>query len=113
MSLPLAYLLLAVAIVSEVIATTALSLSNGMSKPLPLAISIAGYILAFALLALVMRVMPTGLVYAIWAGMGIVLIAAVAWVWQGQRLDLPAIIGMALIIAGVVVVNVFSGSVKH
>ena len=113
MSLPLAYVLLAIAITSEVIATTALALSNGLSKPLPVVISARGYALALRLLAVVMRVMPTGVVYAIWSGLGVVLITLVAWAWQGQRLDLPAVIGMGLIVAGVIVVNVFSGSVGH
>lgn len=113
MSLPLAYVLLAIAITSEVIATTALALSDGLSKPLPVVISALGYALALGLLAVVMRVMPTGVVYAIWSGLGVVLITLVAWAWQGQRLDLPAVIGMGLIVAGVVVVNVFSGSVGH
>lgn len=113
MSLPLAYVLLAIAITSEVIATTALALSNGLSKPLPVVISALGYALALGLLAVVMQVMPTGVVYAIWSGLGVVLITLVAWAWQGQRLDLPAVIGMGLIVAGVIVVNVFSGSVGH
>ena len=113
MSLPLAYVLLAIAITSEVIATTALALSNGLSKPLPVVISALVYALALGLLAVVMRVMPTGVVYAIWSGLGVVLITLVAWAWQGQRLDLPAVIGMGLIVAGVIVVNVFSGSVGH
>ncbi len=113
MSLPLAYLLLACAILSEVIATTALAASNGLSRGLPVAISAVGYAIALGLLAVVMKVMPTGVVYAIWSGMGVVLIALVAWAWQGQRLDLPALIGMGLIVAGVIVVNVFSGAVTH
>lgn len=113
MSLPLAYVLLGIAIVSEVIATTSLALSNGLTKPLPVVISAIGYAVALGLLAVVMRVMPTGVVYAIWSGLGVVLIALVAWLWQGQRLDLPALIGMGLIVSGVIVVNLFSGSVGH
>jgi len=113
MSLPLAYLLLGIAIVSEVIATTSLALSNGLSKPLPALVAGIGYAVALGLLAVVMRVMPTGVVYAIWSGLGVVLIALVAWLWQGQRLDPPALIGMGLIVAGVLVVNLFSGSVGH
>ncbi|EAQ03389.1 putative multidrug transporter, SMR family, DMT Superfamily protein [Pseudooceanicola batsensis HTCC2597] len=113
MSLPLAYFLLAVAIASEVVATTALSLSHGLTRPGPAVVSALGYALALGLLAVVMKVMPTGVVYAIWSGLGVVLIALVAWLWQGQRLDAPALIGMGLIVAGVVVVNVFSSSVGH
>lgn len=113
MSLPLAYLLLAVAIASEVIATTALAASNGLSRPGPAVIAGLGYLLAIGLLSLIMRVMPTGVVYAIWSGLGVVLIALVAWVWQDQKLDAPALVGMGLIVAGVVVVNLFSGTVGH
>ncbi|MGR3455015.1 SMR family transporter [Pseudooceanicola sp.] len=113
MSLPLAYVLLGIAIMSEVIATTALALSNGLTKPLPVLVSAIGYAVALGLLAVVMRVMPTGVVYAIWSGLGVVLIALVAWLWQGQRLDLPALIGMGLIVAGVLVVNLFSSSLAH
>ncbi|OWU84252.1 multidrug transporter [Oceanicola sp. 22II-s10i] len=113
MSLPLAYLLLAIAIASEVIATTALSLSNGLTRTGPIVVSAIGYAVALGLLAVVMRVMPTGVVYAIWSGLGVVLIALVAWLWQGQRLDPPALIGMGLIVAGVLVVNLFSGAVSH
>ncbi len=113
MSLPLAYVLLAIAIASEVIATTALSLSNGLTRTGPLIVSAIGYALALGLLAVVMKVMPTGVVYAIWSGLGVVLIALVAWLWQGQRLDAPALLGMGLIVAGVIVVNVFSSSVGH
>ncbi|MGI3167758.1 SMR family transporter [Pseudooceanicola sp. C21-150M6] len=113
MSLPLAYVLLAAAITSEVIATTALAASHGLTRGGPAVIAAVGYAIALGLLAVVMKVMPTGVVYAIWSGMGVVLIAMVAWLWQGQRLDLPALFGMGLIVAGVIVVNVFSGAVTH
>ncbi|SLM63861.1 Ethidium bromide-methyl viologen resistance protein EmrE [Dickeya aquatica] len=69
--------------------------------------------MAFYCLTLSMRVLPTGVIYAIWSGVGIVLIAAVSWVFYDQRLDWPALLGMALIIAGVAVINLFSSSVTH
>lgn len=113
MSLSVAYILLTVAIVFEVTATTALALSQGLTRGGPAVVAAIGYAAAIALLALVMKVLPTGVVYAIWSGMGVVLITAVAWVWQGQRLDLPAVIGMGLIVVGVITINVFSAAVGH
>ena len=72
-----------------------------------------GYALAFYLLSLVMRTLPTGVVYAVWSGLGIVLIAAVGWVMFGQKLDVPALIGMGLIVAGVAVIQLFSKTTAH
>ena len=74
---------------------------------------LASYGLAFYLLSLIVRHMPTGVMYAVWSGTGIVLVALVGWAWLGQKLDPPAIIGMGLIIAGVLVINLFSGSISH
>ena len=86
MSLVIVYLCLAAAILTEVIATTALAASEGLSKPLPSIISVVCFVAAFWLLAFPLRTMPTGIVYAIWSGLGIVLITAVAWVWAKQPL---------------------------
>lgn len=102
------YLYLALAILSEVIATTALKESNGFTRPLWALVTIIGYIIAFYCLSLRMRTIPTGVAYAIWSGAGIVLIALIAWLFQGQKLDAPAIGGMALIVAGVAVMQLFS-----
>ena len=110
MSLVMTYLCLAGAILTEVIATIALAASNGLSKPVPSIISVVCFVAAFWLLSFPLRTMPTGIVYAVWSGLGIVLITAVAWVWAKQVLDLPALIGMALITAGVIVINIFSKS---
>lgn len=107
------YAILSLAILAEVIATTALSRSEGFTRPWPTVVTVAGYVIAFWLLSYPLRVMPTGIVYAIWSGMGIVLISAVAWIWYRQTLDLAALIGLALIIAGVLVVNLFSKSLTH
>ena len=109
----MAYLCLAAAILAEVIGTTALAASEGFSKLTPSIISIVCFVAAFWLLAFPLRTMPTGIVYAVWSGLGIVLITAVAWVWAKQALDVPALVGMALITAGVIVMNVFSKSVLH
>lgn len=113
MTLSQAYLYLGIAIFSEVIATTALKASDGFTQWWPSVVTVVGYGVAFYCLALTLRVIPTGVAYAIWSGVGIVLISLVGWVAFKQNLDLPAVIGMALIIAGVVVINVFSASVRH
>ena len=107
------YAILGLAILAEIIATTALSRSESFTKFWPTVITVVGYAVAFWLLSYPLRVMPTGIVYAIWSGMGIVLISAVAWIWYRQTLDLPALIGLGLILAGVLVVNLFSKSLTH
>ena len=102
------WVFLSVAILAEVIGTTALKASAGFSKPLPSLLVVIGYGIAFYLLALTLRTIPVGVAYAVWSGAGIVLITAVAWLLFGQKLDLPAFIGMGLIVSGVIVLNVFS-----
>lgn len=105
-----AYFTLAVAIVAEVIATSALKASEGFSRLAPSLVVVLGYGVAFYCLSLTLRSIPVGIAYAVWSGVGIVLISAVGWLVYGQKLDAAAICGLALIIAGVLVVNVFSGS---
>src|SRR5690606_10183897 len=105
------YLQLAIAIVAEVIGTTALKASDGFSRPLPSLLVVLGYGLAFYFMSLVIRTLPVGVTYAIWSGMGIVLITLVGVVMFRQVPDGPALIGMALIIAGVAVMNLFSKTV--
>lgn len=107
------YAILGIAILVEVIATTALSRSASFTRFWPTVVTVAGYVIAFWLLTFPLKVMPTGIVYALWSGMGIVLISAVAWIWYRQSLDTAALIGLGLIIAGVMVVNLFSKSVSH
>ena len=107
------YLLLGLAIVCEVIATSALARTDNFTRLVPSLIVVVGYGAAFWLLSFPIRTIPVGIVYAIWSGMGIVLITAVAWFWQKQRLDAPALFGLALILAGVLVIHLFSTSVKH
>lgn len=109
----MSFVCLAIAIVAEVIGTTALKASESFTKPLPALLAVASYGLAFYFLALTLRVIPVGIAYAIWSGLGIVLISIAGWVLFRQSLDMPALIGLALIIGGVVVINVFSGSVAH
>ncbi|HSC83365.1 MAG TPA: multidrug efflux SMR transporter [Pseudomonas sp.] len=107
------YLYLAIAICAEVAATTALKAVVGLSKPLPLAIVIIGYGIAFWMLSLVMKTIPVGVTYGIWSGLGIVLISITALILYDQKLDMPAILGMTLIIAGVLVIQLFSSSTGH
>ena len=102
------YIYLGTAIVLEVIGTSALQASQQFTKPWFVALMAGSYLAAFFFMSKVLREMPVGLVYAIWSGLGIVLISAVGWVVFKQKLDIPAIIGLGLIVAGVIVVNVFS-----
>ncbi|AMO79106.1 small multidrug resistance pump [Pseudomonas citronellolis] len=107
------YLYLAIAIVAEVIATASLKSVKGLSTPLPLLLVIVGYAISFWMLTLVVRSIPVGIAYAIWAGLGIVLVSVAALVLYQQKLDAPALLGMGLIVSGVVVIQLFSGSVSH
>lgn len=107
------WIYLCIAIVAEVIATTALKASDGFSRPGPSTLVVAGYGIAFYCLSLTLRAIPVGIVYAVWSGVGIVLITLIAWLLYGQKLDAPALFGIGLIIAGVIVLNVFSKSVSH
>lgn len=109
----MAYLYLAIAIVAEVIGTSFMKVSAGFTRPGPAAITIVAYAIAFYALSLTLRTISTGIAYAIWSGVGIILIAIVAWMFQGQKLDIAAILGMALIIAGVIVMNLFSRAAPH
>ena len=101
------------AIVSEVIATSALKASTGFSKPLPSVVVVVGYLVSFYFLSLTLKTIPVGIAYAIWSGVGVVLISIVAWLLYGQKLDLPALIDMGLIISGVMVINLFSNTAGH
>ena len=104
---------LVIAIIAEVIATSALKASDGFTRLWPSVITVLGYGVAFYCLSLTLKHIPVGLAYAVWSGLGVVLITAVSWVLFGQKLDAPALIGMGLIVAGVIVMNVFSKSVSH
>ncbi|CAM3430124.1 multidrug DMT transporter [Pseudomonas floridensis] len=107
------YYLLGVAICAEVIATTSMKAVKGLSTPLPLLLVIGGYAIAFWMLILVMRTIPVGITYAIWSGMGIVMVSIAAFFVYGQKLDLPALLGMGMIVAGVVVIQLFSKTAGH
>lgn len=99
---------LLVAIIAEVVATSSLKASASFTKLWPSLIAVFGYGLAFYFLSLTLKTIPVGVAYALWSGLGIVLISITGWLWFGQKLDLAAMIGMGLIVLGVVVINVFS-----
>jgi small multidrug resistance pump len=107
------WLYLAVAIILEVVATSALKASDGFTKLWPSLVVVLGYGAAFYTLSICLRSMPVGVVYAVWSGVGVVLITLVGWLFFNQELDLPAFIGIALIAAGVIVLNFFSKVVPH
>lgn len=109
----IAYLHLAIAIIAEVAATSALKASEQFTRLAPSIIVIVGYIISFYFLTLVLKTIPVGITYAIWSGVGIVLVAIIAAILYKQVPDLPAVLGMGLIIAGVVVIHVFSKNISH
>ena len=107
------WLTLGAAVVAEVVATSALKASAGFTRLVPTLAVAVGYGLAFWLLSLTLRSIPVGVAYAVWSGIGTVLIALVGWLVFGQRLDAWAVLGMALIVAGVLVMNLVSGTSSH
>jgi multidrug transporter EmrE-like cation transporter len=104
---------LAIAIVGEVIATSFLRASQGFTQPIPTAVVVIGYGITFYFFSLALQSIPVGVAYAIWSGVGIVLVSIIAFVVYKQVLDAPALIGMGLILAGVLVINLFSHSAMH
>lgn len=107
------FVYLVLAIIAEVIATSALKASMGFTRPLPSLLVVGGYGVAFYLLSLVLRSLPVGITYAIWAGLGIVLVTLVGVVVFGEKPDVPAVVGIGLIVAGVVTLQVFSKMSVH
>ncbi|OTQ75617.1 multidrug efflux SMR transporter [Gilliamella apicola] len=108
-----AYLLLLGAIICEVIATSSLKLSNGFTNLVFSIITIIGYSASFYILSLALKTIPVGIAYAIWSGIGIIIISLIAWIFLKQSLDLAALIGMGFIIFGVVIINLFSNISGH
>lgn len=108
-----AYVYLGAAIVAEVIATSLLKASEGFTRLWPSVATVIGYAISLWCLSQTLHTVPTGVAYAIWSGVGIVLISLIAWLVLGQSLDAPAMLGMGLIVAGVLVINLFSTSVAH
>ncbi|HBW9766601.1 TPA: QacE family quaternary ammonium compound efflux SMR transporter, partial [Klebsiella pneumoniae] len=104
---------LVISIVGEVIATSALKSSEGFTKLAPSAVVIIGYGIAFYFLSLVLKSIPVGVAYAVWSGLGVVIITAIAWLLHGQKLDAWGFVGMGLIVSGVVVLNLLSKASAH
>ncbi|MEO9895536.1 MAG: SMR family transporter [Paracoccaceae bacterium] len=111
--MPPHYLYLIFAVAAETIGTTAMQASHQFTRLGPSVVVVIAYGLAFYLLSLTLRTLPVGITYAIWSGLGIVLIAFIGWVVFGQRLDWPAILGMAMILAGILVIHLFSTTSTH
>ncbi len=107
------YAYLLIAILFEVLATTALKETQGFTRLVPSVVTVIGYALAFYFLSLPLRTMPVGVVYAIWCGAGIILITAIGWLWFRQSLDIPALVGMGFIMVGVMIINLFSKTLVH
>ncbi len=107
------WLFLAIAILAEVVATSALKSSDGFTKLVPSVVVVAGYGVAFYFLSLTLKSIPMGIAYAAWAGLGIALVAAVAWVLHDQKLDLWGFVGIGLIVSGVAVLNLLSKTSVH
>ncbi len=107
------WIFLGIAIVAEVLATSALKASAGFNKLVPSVLVVGGYAIAFYFLALTLKTIPVGIAYAVWAGLGILLVALIGWLAFGQRLDLPAVIGMTLIVSGVLIISLLSKSSAH
>lgn len=107
------YWFLGIAIACEVAATSLLKSTEGFSRLWPTVAIGVGYVLSFYFLSLTLRTIPTGVAYAIWSGAGIVLVSGIAWVFLGQKLDAAALAGMGMILAGVLVINLFSKTVGH
>lgn len=109
----MSYVYLAVAILAEVIGTSLLKATEGFTRPLLSAVVVACYALAFLCLSWTLKDIPVGISYAVWSGAGIVLITLITWITYREALDAPALTGIGLIVAGVVVINLFSRSVPH
>ena len=107
------WLLLSIAILAEVFGTSFLKASEGFTRVGPSIAVVVGYLVSFYFLALSLKVIPVGIAYAIWAGVGVVLIACIGWMIFGQKLDTAAIIGIAMILGGVVVLILFSNSINN
>lgn len=106
----MSWIYLSIAIGAEIIATSALKSAAGFTRLVPSLITVAGYSIAFYCLSLSLRTIPVGIAYAVWSGVGIVAISLIGILFFKQHLDMPALLGIGLIIAGVLVLNVFSKS---
>ena len=108
-----AHLYLGIAIVAETIATTAMKSTESFTRLWPSLVTVCGYALSFYFMSLTLKTIPVGIVYAVWSGVGIVLISVLGWLVHKQVLDVPALIGIGFILAGVVIINTFSNTISH
>ena len=106
----MAFLYLLIAVIAEVLATSALKATNGFTAPLPIVLTIIGYAIALFFLGLTFKSIPMGLAYALWSGAGIILVSLVGFFYYKQHLDVAAVIGLAFMIAGIMIINLFSKS---
>jgi small multidrug resistance pump len=111
--MPVHYIYLICAIVTEVAATSALPASQQFTRFWPSVVVVLGYAMSFFFLSMTLKVLPVGVVYAMWSGLGIIAVAGLGYFLYQQRLDLPAVLGMGLIVAGVAVINLFSATTPH
>lgn len=111
--MPKTYLILLLAVAAETIGTSALQASQQFSRFLPSVVVVLAYGVSFWLLSLTLKTLPVGVVYALWSGLGIVLIAIIGYLVFGQKLDWPAVLGIAMILAGILVINLFSKTAGH
>ncbi|MDO6590720.1 QacE family quaternary ammonium compound efflux SMR transporter [Loktanella sp. D2R18] len=111
--MPAHYIYLIIAVIAETIGTSALQASAQFTRLWPSVVVVIAYAVSFYLLALALKVIPVGILYAMWSGLGIVLIAGIGYAVFGQKLDLPAIIGLALILIGILVIHLFSNTSAH
>jgi small multidrug resistance pump len=111
--MPKHYLFLIVAVLAETIGTSSIQASQQFTRLWPSVLAIISFAFAFYFLSLTLKVLPVGIMYAMWSGLGIIFIAIIGWVYFGQKLDLAAVFGMSLILAGIVVINLFSSTATH
>nr|WP_115306469.1 multidrug efflux SMR transporter [Pasteurella testudinis] len=109
----MSWIYLFIAIAAEIVATSMLKASQEFTRLVPSVIVVVGYCVAFYFLSLTLRTIPVGVAYAVWSGVGIVIVALIGWIAYQQKLDLPAILGIGLIVTGVLVMNLFSKTVGH
>lgn len=107
------YLILILAVIAETVGTTALQASQQFTRLGPSITVVVAYAISFFLLGWTLKYMPVGVAYAIWSGLGIVLIAGIGYVLFGQKLDLPAVLGLAMILGGILIIHLFSNSAQH
>lgn len=111
--MPNHYIFLIIAVAAETIGTSSIQASQQFTRLGPSILATVSFVVAFYFLSLTLKVLPVGIMYAMWSGLGIIFIAIIGWTYFGQKLDMPAILGMGLILAGIVIINLFSSTASH